>query len=313
MQDIAWDQIFWSIIDFVKSNAIGILLSIGVIVAIGRIVILIANRYIQEDERRHAVRKWTRYSTIALALLWVLLIYNSYAGGKTPFLLFLIGVFLAGIAFSMRDIFSNVVGWLLIISGKGFSQGDRIHVDTLTGDVIDIGILRTTLAEIGDWVGADQSTGRLVSIPNSLVLSQPVYNYTQGYDFIWHEMKILVTFESNWQRAEEIIAAVAQADFEQKKEQIQERLRRVRSRYLVRYNFVSPKVYVRIADSGVELALRYLVRARRRRTVEDALARQILLRFHKESDIDFAYPTFRVYRMGESGGSLPAPPAEPLV
>jgi small-conductance mechanosensitive channel len=299
MQNIDWNDIVLRLLDFVKVNAIGILIAVGIILALGRVFVLIANRYVREDERRHAIRKWTRYVTLFFSLEWVLLIYNSYTGGRTPFVLFLIGVFLAGVAFSMRDIFSNIVGWLLIISGKGFSQGDRVKIENLTGDVIDIGILRTTLAEIGDWVGADQSTGRLVSIPNSLALTQPIYNYTQGYDFIWHEIKILVTFESDWQRAENIIAEVAQRDFEQKKEQIQERLRRVRSRYLVRYNFISPKVYVLIADSGVQLALRYLVRARRRRTLEDSLSREILLRFKQEPSIEFAYPTIRVFRQGE--------------
>jgi small-conductance mechanosensitive channel len=88
-------------------------------------------------------------------------------------------------------------------------------------------------------------------------------------------------------------------DFEEKKEQIQERLKRVRQQYLLRYNFISPKVYVRIADSGVELAIRYMVRARRRRTEEDALAREILSRFAADKHIEFAYPTTRFYRMGE--------------
>jgi hypothetical protein len=99
---------------------------------------------------------------------------------------------------------------------------------------------------------------------------------------------------------EDAPACGAKADFEQKKDQIQERLKKVRSRFLLRYNYITPKVYVRIAESGIELALRYMVRARRRRTVEDAVSRNILKRFYQEKTIDFAYPTMRVYRMGEN-------------
>ena len=98
------------------------------------------------------------------------------------------------------------------------------------------------------------------------------------------------------QRAEEIVNEIALKDFEEKKEQIQERLKNVKRDYLLRYNYITPKIYINIKDSGVELALRYLVRARRRRTVEDFFAREILLHFNKEKEIDFAYPTMRFFK-----------------
>ncbi|MFP4415867.1 MAG: mechanosensitive ion channel family protein [Chitinispirillaceae bacterium] len=299
---INWHDVIIGILNFLSVNALGIIISLTVILALGRVIILITNKYIQEDELRHSIHKWTRYLTLIVAVLWLLVLYNYHTRQGTPFYLFIIGVFLAGVAISMRDVFSNFVGWTIVVSSKGFKQGDRIKVGDLTGDVIDIGILRTTLAEIGGWVDADQSTGRLVSVPNSKMLSNEIYNYTQGYDFIWNEMKVLVTFESDWVRAEEIMTEIGQDDFRQKKEQIQERLRNVRSRYLLRYNYISPKVYVRIGESGVELALRYMVRARRRRTVEDTLSRNLLLRFKQEPNIEFAYPTLRVYRLGEEQG-----------
>ncbi len=301
---VNWQDVFFQFLDFLSENALGIIISLTAILAVGRVIILLTNKYILEDERRHAIRKWARYITLVVAVLWLLIFYNYHTRQSTPFYLFIIGVFLAGVAISMRDVFSNFVGWTIIVSSKGFKHGDRITIGDLSGDVIDIGILRTTLAEIGGWVDADQSTGRLVSVPNSKMLSQEIYNYTQGYDFIWNEMTVMVTFESDWELAEKIMTEVGQEDFEQKKDQIQERLSKVRSRYLLRYNYISPKVYVKIADSGVVLALRYMVRARRRRTVEDVLARNILARFNREPSIDFAYPTVRIYRQGELRGKI---------
>lgn len=289
-------SIYLLFVDFIKQEAFGIILAVGLIIVVGRIVSGAADRYIQHDQKKHAIKKWTRYITAAFIVLWILILYNSHVQRDTPFYLFLIGVFLAGIALSMRDVFSNVVGWMVIVSTKGFKNGDRIKIGSVTGDVIDIGILRTIIAEIGDWVEADQSTGRLISMPNSMVLSHEVCNYTQGYDLIWDEMRVLTTFESNWQKAEKIMNDIALVDFNQKKEQIQELLRKVKSKYMLRFNYISPKVYVSIKDSGVELALRYMVRARRRRTLEDSVTREILTRFNNEKDIEFAYPTIRVYK-----------------
>ena len=291
-----WHTIYRTLIEFIQQEALGIVLAIILIIAVGRIVTSGIGRYIQNDQKKLELKKWTRYITGAFVLIWILILYNSHIQKDTPFFLFIIGILLAGIAISMRDVFSNIVGWLVIMSGKGFKNGDRIKIGSIAGDVIDIGIFRTIIAEIGEWVAADQSTGRLISMSNSIVLSQEIYNYTQGYDFIWDEIRVLVTFESNWQKAEEIMNEIALKDFNEKKEQIQERLKKVKRNFLLRFNYITPKVYVDIKDSGVELALRYLVRVRRRRTVEDYIAREILTHFQKESDIDFAYPTMRIFK-----------------
>ncbi len=295
-----WHTNFLLFIEFLQHQAAGILVAVIAIILVGNLVSKTATKYVQDDVVKHLIKKWTRYITVSFIILWVLILYNSHVQQDTPFYLFIIGVILAGLALSLRNFFSNFVAWGVIVSGKGFKSGDRIKVGSVSGDVIDIGLLRTTIAEIGEWVDADQSTGRLISVPNKIILEKEIINFTQGYDFIWDELRILITFESNWERAEEIINEIVLEDFNQKKEKIQERLKRVKRKYLLRYNYITPKVYVTIKDSGVELAVRYLVQARRRRTIEDTVSRTILLRFSKELDIDFAYPTMRIYKQTES-------------
>lgn len=295
---IEWGNVYLRLITFFKEEAVGIVVSISLILFIGRVISAATVKYIQDQKKVHSIRKWTRYITSIFAIGWTLLLYNSHMQQDTPFTLFLIGIFLAGVAISMRDIFSNVVGWIIIISGKGYKSGDRIRIGDVSGDVIEIGVLRTIVAEIGNWVEADQSTGRLISIPNSMVLNNEVYNYTQGFDLIWNETKTMITFESNWQAAEKILQDIAEVDFLQKKEELKNGLKDVKKKFMLQYNYISPKVYVDIKDSGVELTLRYMVKARRRRTLEDMISREILLRFSKEDNIDFAYPTMRLYKAG---------------
>lgn len=298
---IDWSNLYIRLLTFFKEEAVGILISVTLIFFVGRIISAAATKYVQDQKKMYSIRKWTRYITTIFALGWVLLLYNSHMQNDTPFTLFLIGIFLAGIAISMRDVFSNVVGWMIIISGKGYKSGDRITIGNVSGDVIDIGLLRTIVAEIGNWVEADQSTGRLISIPNSMVLNHEVFNYTQGFDLIWNETKTMITFESDWQKAEEILTDIAEIDFIQKKEELKNGLKNVKKQFMLQYNYISPKVYVDIKDSGIELTLRYMVRARRRRTLEDMISREILLRFDQENSIDFAYPTMRLYKAKSDG------------
>jgi len=287
------NAIYRTITNFIKQEAFGITLVTVIIIIVSRLFSNAAARYVQSEEKKREIRKWARYITICFVILWILILYNSHVQKDSPFYLFIIGIFLAFIAIGLKDLSANFEGWMIIISNKGFKNGDRIKVGTAKGDVIDIGILRTIIAEIGEWAGGDQSTGRLISMPNSTVLSNEIYNYTQGYEYIWDELRVLITFESNWKKAESILNEIALEDFNQKKEQIEENLKAVQSRYLLRYNYITPKVYVNIKDSGVELSIRYLVRVRRRRTLQDIIIRDILNRFGNEPDIDLAYPTIR--------------------
>lgn len=298
MEAVDWKGLTEGVTGFLRGNIIILCGLLLIIVILERVASFLADRYVNDDERRHVLKKWLRYFALFFGFFCILFLYGAYAQKDT---FFLVGLFLAGIAISLRDVFSNFVGWLVINSQKGFKHGDRIKIGTIvSGDVIDIGVLRTTLVEIGEWVDADQSTGRLVTVPNNLVLTNAVHNFTEGHDLIWNEFKVLVTFESDWETAEKIMVETAQADFEEKKEFIIERLRKVRKRYLLRYNFITPKVYVKIADSGVLLTLRYMVRARRRRTMDDTISREILRRFALEPSVEFAYPTMRLFRADET-------------
>jgi small-conductance mechanosensitive channel len=305
--DSYWGQLLLTIFGFFKDRAAGIAISLLVIFGLERLFVAVVKRYVLEDAKRHALKKWARYVSVFISVIWVLVLYNSYAHQDKPFYLFLIGLFLAAAALALRDIFSCFIGWIIIMSSRGFKPGDRIKIGDVAGDVIDIGLLRTTVAEIGGWVEADQSSGRLVSVPNNIVLSTSIYNFTEGYDYIWDECKVLITFESNWREAEQILQRMGNEEFEKSKEPLQQRLTDVQHKYLIKYNYISPKVYVTIGNSGIGLALRYMVRAKRRRTLNDLFSRQILEHFAAHPDINLAYPTVRFYR-AEEGADAPDTP-----
>ena len=121
-----------------------------------------------------------------------------------------IGLAGAGLAIALQDPIVSLVGWFLIIGKAGITVGDRVEINNVKGDVIDIGLLRTVVLEVGNWVSAEQSTGRVVFFPNSFIFKNHFFNYSTGNSFIWDEIHITVTYESDWKRAKEIIENVAQ-------------------------------------------------------------------------------------------------------
>lgn len=151
------------------------------------------------------------------------------------------------------------------------------------------------MLEIGNWDDADQSTGRLVHVPNGKVFSTPVANYTEGFPYIWDELSVMVTFESDWKAAERsVVASLKDHAPDSTDPQIVNSIRQAGEQYLIRYQHLTPTTYVSVKDSGVMISGRYLVGVRTRRSVKDALWRSILEALSEEAKVDLAYPTSRI-------------------
>jgi small-conductance mechanosensitive channel len=188
-----------------------------------------------------------------------------------------------------------VAGWIFIMWRKPFSIGDRIQVGSYAGDVIDIRLFKFSLVEIGNWVDADQSTGRVIHLPNSLIISEVIANYTRAFEFIWNEIPVLVTFESNWQKAKKILLDIAEKHAAHMTGDAEKRIKEASKRYMIFFTALTPTVYTSVRDCGVLLTIRYLISPRNRRGSEQAIWEEILTAFAACTDIDFAYPTQRFY------------------
>jgi small-conductance mechanosensitive channel len=195
----------------------------------------------------------------------------------------------------MRDTIANMAGFFFIEARKPFRVGDRIELADFRGDVIDIRLFQFSIVEVGNWVDADQSTGRIVHIPNSIVLTTPLSNYHIGFEYIWNEIPVLITFESNWKKAKELLLKIGKENAEHLSPRVQEQIRRAARKYLIVAGKLTPTVYTSVKESGVMLTIRYLVEPRHRRGTEQQMWEDILDAFAREPDIDLAYPTTRFY------------------
>jgi small-conductance mechanosensitive channel len=148
-------------------------------------------------------------------------------------------------------------------------------------------------------VDAEQSTGRLLHVPNGLVFTEPLANFTTGFEYLWHEVPVLVTFESDWEAAEQIILEVVREHAPDMTDaRVRQALRETATEYQIRFTHLTPTVYLTVKDSGVMLTGRVLVPVRELRSVEQAIWKGILRAFGERPDIDLAYPTVRTYLEG---------------
>jgi small-conductance mechanosensitive channel len=213
-----------------------------------------------------------------------------------------LGLASAGFAIAMHDTIANMAGWFFIMSRKPFKVGDRIEIGEIAGDVIDIRIFQFSVVEIRNWVDADQSTGRIVHVPNSKVLREPLANYQIGFEYIWNEIPVLITFESDWKKAKELLQNIASNNVEHLSKGAQEQIRRAAEKYFIFYGALTPIVYTTVRDSGVLLTMRYLVNPRQRRSTEQQIWEATLDAFDKEKNIELAYPTTRFYSRRDKDG-----------
>ncbi len=240
-----------------------------------------------------AWRRFSSYTAIGIALI---LIYSIWADGNTgrDFAAYL-GLLSAGLAIALQDPISNFSGWLFILIRRPFEIGDRIEINDLAGDVVDTSFFQFAMLEVKGWVDADQSTGRMLYIPNKFVYTYGIANFTKGFSLIWYELPVLVTFESDWREAKRILKKIGQNHALDLNDQTIEKMRGAARQYGIQYANTKPTVYTKIESYGIELTLRYLCEPRQRRNSSQIIWEAILDRFAKNPNIDFAYPTQRLY------------------
>jgi small-conductance mechanosensitive channel len=265
-------------------------LVIVAIIFLVRIGQRLVGRYGSNPESIYSTSRSIRRIGAFLGVSAVILLFSAQIGDVLT-VLTLIG---AGMAIALSQVLLSLAGWMRITMLKTYTHGDRIEINNVRGDVVDIRLLRTSLMEIGGWVDGDQSTGRIVHIPNSWVYLHAAYNYTRTFNFIWNELGYTITFGSNWEAARDILTGFANESAAIVEQQARSQIRQLSGEFLIHYSIMTPFVYVTVADDGVRLTLRYMCDARKRRGSGHAINVSILAAFNARDDIEFAYRTLSV-------------------
>jgi len=246
---------------------------------------------------RYQWQKISLYLAVFLIIISLSNIWLELFGSMGTFL----GLLSAGIAIALKDPLVNMVAWGFILIRQPFKVGDRIQIGKVSGDVIDIRLFQFSIIEIGNWVDAEQSTGRIIHIPNGVVFTEPQANYTAEFQYIWNEIPVLITFESDWKKAKQILTDIINHHGVMMSNEAERQLIEAAKKFLIFYSKLTPIVYTSVKDSGVMLTLRYMCNPRERRTTEEKIWEDVLNRFAECDDIDFAYPTQRFYNNSTEG------------
>ncbi len=271
----------------VAASAVGLLL-IGFIVQLLQRAV---THRIQQTSTRHRVRRLINFAGYLAAFLLVAFVVVEEKGHLTIAL----GVATAGVAFSLQEVIASVAAWIEIAFGRFYQVGDRVELGGIVGDVIDIGVLRTTLFEIGQWIKGDQHNGRIVRVANSLVFEGPVFNYSADFPFLWDEIAVPVKYGSDRHLAREILQRIIDEVAGPDVPAAQAMRDRLVKKYMIEQLGVEPVVTMIANDNWIEYTVRYVVHYRNRRRTKDQLFERILDEFDgSEGKVAFASTTVQL-------------------
>ncbi len=248
------------------------------------------NRQILEMRERYNLRKVFSAIISILAFGVILAIWLQ----QTTTLLVAYGLLSAGVAFALQDVLKNLAGGIIIILTAPFKAGDRIEVENDAGDILDIKLFNTTIMEIRQWIDADQYSGRIIIIPNSFILNKTVRNYTKDFSFIWDEIYLMLTYDSNWKKAMEIATKIVHETVVPFEATAKNELVKMGGKYFIEQSDVEEKAYLKITDNWIDLRFRYVVDPRQRRFIKHTMHQRILEAFENEKDVKLASVTIDI-------------------
>ncbi|HVJ93147.1 MAG TPA: mechanosensitive ion channel domain-containing protein [Labilithrix sp.] len=263
-----------------------VLLLWGVVGRLGKRLIA---RAVEDPSSRFRITRATGYvvgviATVLIVRMWI----QGLAGIATYF-----GLLSAGVAIALQDPLTNIAGWLFIILRRPFRVGDRIQLGTYTGDVVDIRPLGFAMLEVGNWVHADQGTGRVLHVPNGFVFKNTVANFDEPLGYIWNELEITVTFESDWRTAKETLQKILDAESQILDAEVKKRVEASADAFHIRVPKLTPIVWTTVVERGVMLTMRYLCKPRARRSSSSAIWERVLDALNQLPNVAIAYPTTR--------------------
>lgn len=227
-------------------------------------------RWIEDPSARYRARKGVNFVALVIALVFLASVLLQRVTGLGVTL----GVAGAGLAFALQEAILSVAGWIALSFGGYYRTGDRVRVGGVTGDVIYVSVLRTTLFEVRDEVGG--YTGRVVRVANASVLREPVYNYSGDFPFLWDEVTVPIRHGSDRERAREILRGAVDATVGDYVAEARSTWTNLTRKYLLREAEVAPTIAMRADENWVTYTIRYAVDYRRRGAARDQLWRRIL-------------------------------------
>jgi len=265
-----------SLTDFFKSTlgtkTLTVLIAIFIIIFIAQIIKSIIPKRIEDTSSRYKARKFVNIIGYAAAFSVLLIVF----GNQLSALNVVLGVAGAGVAFAFQEVIASFAGYLVLHSSNFFKVGDRVMLGGIRGDVIDIGLLRTSLMETGAWIDGDLYNGRITKVANSFIFKEPVHNYSGEFPFLWDEIKVPIKTNGDFEHAKAEFLKIlheVQGEFAEEAKVYWEKMT---EQFMVEDAKVDPFVHMVFDENWITFTLRYVVDFKRRRGIKDRISTRIL-------------------------------------
>lgn len=258
--------------DPVAGKIIFAFLGVLIIYSLVRLVLKWLSRTVQHPDTRYRLRKFFTFLGYLIGIFFLVNIFSDRLGQLTV----IFGVIGAGIAFALQEVIVSIAGWIALSFGNFYKIGDRIQLGGITGDVIDMGVLRTTLMETGQWIRGDVYNGRIVRVANSFVFKEPVFNYSADFPFLWDEITIPIHFKCDYRLAKDTLMRLARevtgdyADF------AKEKWNAMMTQYRIEPASLDPQIILVLTDNWMEFTVRFIVDYRKRGITKTMMYEKVL-------------------------------------
>lgn len=237
-------------------------------------------RFLKVNLPNTLVRYKSQKGVEVIGYILLIVLTLSYFTGNIKDFTLAIGLFSAGIAVTLQELFLSIAGSLYIFFVKVYKPGDRIEINGIKGDIIDIDSIYTTMMEIGEWVSSDNYSGRIVKLSNAFVFKGPIYNYSNDFPFIWDEFNIPIRYGSDIELAKEIVIKVASEALSEYTINSKDKWKDIVHKYYIEDAQVDPTLAITLTDNWIQFNLRYIVDYKKRRfikhTLNDKIAQDVL-------------------------------------
>jgi small-conductance mechanosensitive channel len=281
--------------DPLVGKIITVFVIILILIIVVRLIQKTLSKKVKDTNLRYKSRKIISFFGYMAAIFIIATTFSDKLGGLTV----VFGLAGAGIAFALQEVIASVAGWFAISFANFYKTGDRVQLGQTKGDVIDIGLIRTTLMECGEWVNGDLYNGRVVRLTNSVIFKGPVFNYSGEFPFLWDEIKIPIKYGSDFHFARQLFENISNELLGEYSDNAKKAWESLVNKYVIEDAGVNPMVTLIANDNWIEFTIRYVVDYKYRRKTKDILFTRILDEIEKNKNkLGVASATFQIVESG---------------
>jgi small-conductance mechanosensitive channel len=293
----------------------GILLVFLLIAMLSLIWRRLAVRYVEDVNRRRQILKVRDVTVVVLVILVLLFNFTTELSALAT----VVGFAAAGIAVALQDVILSIAGYFRLSGRFGIKHGDRVELQGVRGEVVELGLTKLTLLELGGDGVQSGPTGRLVMIPNSSVFRDKFLNHPGHSLIVWRELRFTLSPDCDFRVVEKQLLEVVEAVFARYRDSARTQLLEMERNLNTRVDSGRPQSRVRLSPEGLQITLRFPVDVRSEAQVVDEISRRLLDFIAREPHLRFVpsgTPNIQPIAVPADGGnhtSVSAPEGSTLV